>query len=113
MGPSAILPTWSSWYAVGAVVGRTCATQRNPPSGHRHPQQQVGEGQVGEQLPVAGEPVQLIDVGRGQSGVLLDEITQRGHVRSLAHGAVTVAGGYRIWVVDYMPDRRICKTRGA
>ena len=40
-GPPTILPTWSSWYAVGAVVGRTWATQRNargcrPPSTGTH-----------------------------------------------------------------------------
>ena len=70
-GRRRIRPTWSSWYAVGAVVGRTWATQRNPccrrarpPTAvDRHPEQQVGEGQVGEQLPVAGEPVQVVDVG--------------------------------------------------
>ena len=45
----------------------------------RHPQQQVGEGQVGEQLPVAGEPVQVVDVGGTEAGVLLDEVAQRGH----------------------------------
>ena len=46
---------------------------------YRHPEQQVGEGQVGQQLPVAGEPVQVVDVGRAEAGVLLGEIAQRGH----------------------------------
>jgi hypothetical protein len=45
----------------------------------RYPQQQVGEGQVGDELPLAGEPVQVLDVGGGEGGVLLNEIAQRGH----------------------------------
>ena len=31
------------------------------------------------QLPVAGEPVQVVDVGGAEGGVLLDEIAQGGH----------------------------------
>jgi hypothetical protein len=44
---------------------------------HRHPHQQVGEGEVGQQLPVPGQPVQVVDVGRLETGVLLGQITQR------------------------------------
>ena len=45
----------------------------------RHPEQQVSEGQIGEQLPVAGDPVEVVDVGRTEVGVLLGEVAQRGH----------------------------------
>ena len=96
-GPDRIRPTWSSWYAVGAVVGRTWATQRNSASAAvvrraarpdpRHPEQQVGEGQVGDQLPVAGEPVQVVDVGRAEAGVLLDRSRSVDTRVSVSHGA--------------------------
>jgi hypothetical protein len=46
-------------------------------SADRHPEQQVGEGQVGQQLPIAGQPVQVVDVGGAEGGVFLDQITQR------------------------------------
>ncbi len=43
----------------------------------RNPEQQVGEGEVGQQLPVTGDAVQVVDVDPAQAGVLLGEIAQR------------------------------------
>ena len=58
-------------------------TEARPRRPDRHPEQQVGERQVGEQLPVAGQPVQVVDVGRPEPGVLFDEIAQGGHAPSV------------------------------
>ncbi len=51
------------------------------------PQDQVGEGQVGEQLPLRDQHVQPLHIGTGQGGVAADEFVQRGHRLSVAPGA--------------------------
>ena len=50
----------------------------------RHPQHDVGEGEVGEQLPVADEQVQPLDVGLAGAALRLDEITEGRHRPSVA-----------------------------
>jgi hypothetical protein len=59
---------------------------------HRHPQQQVGEGKVSDQLPVAGQPEEVVDLHLAERRVLVQEVTQGGHGASVAQiltGAVT------------------------
>ena len=48
-----------------------------------------------EQLPVAGQPVQVVDVGRAERGVLLGEVTQGGHGASVAQ---SVRSGHSVAV---------------
>ena len=48
--------------------------------GTRHPQHYVGEGEVGEQLPVTDEQMKPFDVGVAGSTLGLHEITERRHV---------------------------------
>ena len=52
--------------------------------GRRHPEHDVGEGEVGEQLPVADEQVQPLDVGLAGAPLREDEITERRHASSVA-----------------------------
>ena len=75
------MPTASSGCAVGAVVGRACATHRNVPraSAQRDPEQEVGERHVGEQLPLGHHPLQVLDRAAGQLGVFGEQLAQRGH----------------------------------
>ena len=49
----------------GAVSGRTCATHHQGPLRERHPQGEVGEREVGEQLPVGHQPPGMVDVRAG------------------------------------------------
>ena len=46
----------------------------------RQPQDQVGEGEVGEQLPVAEQQVQPLEVSLGEVGVPLGDVVEAGHV---------------------------------
>ena len=48
-----------------------------------HPHQKVGEGQVGQQLPLADHRVQVVDGVAGQDGVLGEQVTEGGHRASL------------------------------
>ena len=54
--------------------------------GRGHPQHDVGEGEIGEQLPVADEQVQPLDVGLARSPLGLDEITEGRHASRLVAG---------------------------
>ncbi len=70
-------------------------THERVAAGDRHPQHEIGEGQVRDQLPVTGQPVQVVDVGRLQLGVLLDQVTQSGHVGKPKAGQ-RAGSGYRV-----------------
>lgn len=48
------------------------------------PEQEVGEGQVGHQLPLRHQPLQVVDAGAGEPGVFGQEVAQR------RHGSATV-----------------------
>ena len=67
------------------MVGRIWATgdDSGAPSPVGHPQHQVGEGQVGEQLPVGDQQVQPLQVRVSEGGVLAYEVVQAGHPPSL------------------------------
>ena len=54
-----------------------------------HPEDEVREGQVGQQLPVAHEQVQPLGVGALQPGVLLKELGERRHGPRLSGGTLT------------------------
>ena len=58
----------------GAVLGRC-------------PQDQVGERQVGEELPVRHQRVQVLDVGLTEAGMAPGQVVQRGHSIIIASGA--------------------------
>src|SRR5690606_11167520 len=51
--------------------------------------------QVRDQLPVGRQQVQVVDVGRLEPGVLLDQVTEGGHASSVEPGA-PVGGGERL-----------------
>ena len=42
----------------------------------RHPEHDVGERKVGEQLPVADQEVQPLDVGVAEAALRLNELTE-------------------------------------
>ena len=68
--------------------GRRAHLGQHHPAGavlQRRPQHQVGEGQVGQQLPVGHQGVQPVDVGRRQRGVAAGEVVQRGHPAIIAY----------------------------
>ena len=48
---------------------------------------QVGEGQVGEQLPVRHQRVQVLDVGLAEAGMAPGQVVQRGHSIIIASAA--------------------------
>ena len=57
------VPTTSSTSAVGPVVGRICPAAQNPsPLAVGQPEHQVGEGQVGDDLPVRHQQLQPLHV---------------------------------------------------
>jgi hypothetical protein len=61
-----------------------------------HPEQEVGEGEVGDELPVADEQVQPVDVMVGQVGAPAQELAQGRHDPSLcAVGPVRLIGPCR------------------
>ena len=45
----------------------------------RHPEQEVGERHVGEQLPLGDDPLQVLDGVAAAPGVLGEQLAQRGH----------------------------------
>jgi hypothetical protein len=49
----------------------------------RQVQDQVGERQVGDDLPVGDQQVQPVEVGRPKRRVLTDHVVERGHGSSL------------------------------
>ena len=49
----------------------------------RHPEHDVGEGEVGEQLAVAGEAVQPLDVGFAGAALGEHEVGESGHMKRL------------------------------
>jgi len=68
-------------------VGRIWAMASQPvPSLAGAPQDQVGEGQVGEKLPVRHQRVQVLDVGLAEAGVAPGQVVQRGHSIIIASG---------------------------
>ena len=74
------VPTTSSTYAVGPVVGRIWAPAQKPALlAVRQPQHQVGEGQVGDDLPVGQEQVQPGHVLVVEVRVDTDELGQGRH----------------------------------
>ena len=94
---SAALP----WTALGAdhVVGERRGPRRRPhlrdghPAASRravwrpdgHPQDQVGERQVGEELPVGHQRVQPLQVGAAEAGVAPGEVGKRRHAPIMLH----------------------------
>ena len=72
-------PTRSSKKTIRPVVGRTCATASQPSGVRGHPQHQVGEGQVGQQLPVTDQQVQPLGLLRSQRGPFAQHVGQGGH----------------------------------
>ena len=68
--PWFMVPTASANSTVGAVFGRTCATATSARVVTTHPHQEIGEGQVGQQLPLADHRVQMVDRVAWQDGVL-------------------------------------------
>src|SRR5260370_12309235 len=62
--------------------------QRHPAglAPQRRPENQVGERQVGQQLPVGNERVQPLKAGPGQLRVPADEVGQGGHLAIIAPG---------------------------
>ena len=91
------VPTTSSRKVVGPVVGRiwASATQPEPSRSAAHKTRYVGEGQVGEQLPVRDQSVQPVDVRLGQRGEPMANVSERRHVIIAPSGPASVA-----------PDRR-------
>ena len=77
------------------VVGRTCATATPRVAVVRHPQHEVGEREVGEQLPVADQQVQPLDVVVGQVGAPAHEIAQGCHAASLMSAQLPDEGARR------------------
>ncbi len=57
------------------------------------PQHQVGEGEVGEQLPLRDQHVEPFHVGPGEGGVAADEFVQRGHMARVAPPVRAGRGG--------------------
>src|SRR6185437_14268822 len=53
----------------------------------RRPQDQVGEGQVGQELPVRHQRVQVLDVRFAQACVASGQVVQGGHRTIIASGA--------------------------
>src|SRR5581483_4768613 len=53
----------------------------------RRPQDQVGEGQVGHELPVRHQRVQVLDVGIAQAGMTPGQVVQGRHSTIIASGA--------------------------
>ncbi len=51
------------------------------------PQDQVGEGEVGQELPVRDQRVQPLDIGFTEAGVAPSQVIQRGHSIIIASGA--------------------------
>ncbi len=45
-----------------------------------NPQHEVGEGEVGEQLPLRDQQMQPLEIGVTESGVLADEVVHGGHI---------------------------------
>ena len=95
------VPTTSSGCAVGAGRGPAWATHRNvavagraaasaPSSAERDPEQEVGERQVREQLPLGDHPLQVLDRAAGQLGVLGEQLAQRGHFTASPAPVVTI-----------------------
>ena len=56
-----------------------------------HPEHEVGEGEVGDELPVADEQVQPVDVVVGQIGPPAQELAEGGHDPSLCVAADPLA----------------------
>ena len=59
------------------------ATQTSARVVAAHPHQEIGEGQVGQQLPLADHRVQMVDRVAGQDGVLGEQVTEGRHRASL------------------------------
>jgi hypothetical protein len=51
------------------------------------PQDEVREGQVGQQLPVADKEVEPLDVRPSQPGMLVEELGERRHHSTLPTGS--------------------------
>ncbi len=82
----------------GRAGARPALGDRDEVAGPRgQPQHEVGEGQVGDDLPVPHEQVQPLDVGGVEVGVAGDQVAQGGHPDSLGRAPRTAAAG---------PDRR-------
>ena len=68
-------------YPVGHVRGRpgsrTALRHAHEVVVHRHPQQQVGEGEVSEQLPLTDQPLEMIGLVSVEFGVSGEERRQR------------------------------------
>ena len=60
--------------------------QRHPAAAvaQRRPEDEVGERQVGQELPVRHQRVQALQVGTGQVGMAAGQIGQRGHISIIA-----------------------------
>ena len=76
-------PTTSSKNTIWPVVGRTCATRQPALEATRHPQDEVAEGQVRDQLPVTDEQLQPLDLGGREVGGGLEHLVEGGHAGSL------------------------------
>src|SRR5690606_11597449 len=63
--------------------GTALGDRDEAPLARGEPQHEVGEGQVGDELPVTGEAVQPLDVGGVEVAVALDEVGEGGHAASL------------------------------
>ncbi|MDQ1083305.1 hypothetical protein QE414_001312 [Microbacterium sp. SORGH_AS 344] len=80
-----------------AIEERRCAAGAGVRHGdegivlRRDPDHNVGEGQISEQLSVAGEPVQPLDVGLAGAPLGVDEFTQCRHPSSLGERSITAS----------------------
>jgi hypothetical protein len=62
---------------------------------HRHPEQEVGEREVGEQLPLGDDALEVDDRGAGERGVGGEQVAQRRHrsPASAAHDLIQPSAG--------------------
>ena len=89
-------PTTSSNSEVAPVKGRIwAAAQKTFGIAVEHPQHQVGEAQIGEQLPLRDQQLQPVMVALREVGVLGDDLRHGRHVANLRPRANAFAGSVR------------------